>query len=136
LLGKPDRLAVNPHYRSGPKVQLFDRERAVAAERDPTWLAYQEKRAVRSVAATKAAETQRQALMEQIELMKIDVMRLPVERIMAESLASWRDWQTNRGNSLADGGLAPDDVRRRWALNYIRHELTRYDRYLVPVHKL
>jgi hypothetical protein len=31
----------------------------------------------------------------------------------------------------ADGSAAPPEVRERWAVNFIRHELTQYDSLLV-----
>ena len=33
FLGEPDKLGINPHYRTGPKVRLYNLKRVVEVER-------------------------------------------------------------------------------------------------------
>jgi hypothetical protein len=35
FLGEPDKLGINPHYRTGPKVRLYSLKRVVDVERTP-----------------------------------------------------------------------------------------------------
>jgi hypothetical protein len=54
LLGKPDQLMPNPHYRNGPKMRLYARVRVLQAEASPDFRAMQEGRAARRRGAQKA----------------------------------------------------------------------------------
>jgi hypothetical protein len=35
FLGEPDKLGINPHYRTGPKVRLYNLKRVVDVEKTP-----------------------------------------------------------------------------------------------------
>jgi len=54
LLGKPDQLMTNPHYRSGPKMRLYARARVLKAEASPDFRAVQALREARKRVEQKA----------------------------------------------------------------------------------
>jgi hypothetical protein len=35
FLGEPDKLGINPHYRTGPRVRLYNLKRVVDVEKSP-----------------------------------------------------------------------------------------------------
>lgn len=56
FLGQPNRLAPNPHYRSGPKMKLFTVERVEEAEQAPEVAAALAKASARRTVASKSAK--------------------------------------------------------------------------------
>jgi hypothetical protein len=54
LLGKPDQLTPNPHYRGGPKMRLYARARVLRAEVSADFRAMQEGREARKRVEQKA----------------------------------------------------------------------------------
>lgn len=54
LLGQPDQLMANPHYRSGPKMRLYARARVLKAEASPDFWAVQALREARKWVEPKA----------------------------------------------------------------------------------
>ncbi|MBX9980398.1 MAG: hypothetical protein K2Z76_12605 [Mycobacterium gordonae] len=42
FLGEPDALAMNPNYRTGPKMGLYELARVEAAERSESWQTWRE----------------------------------------------------------------------------------------------
>ena len=131
LLGAPDKAGVNPHYRSGPPVQLYLQERVSAAESRPEFTGYQASRDKRATASRDAADLKRDELLKRIDQLEITVARRPLAEVMRESLLAWRDHQRLRRNNFnVDSVNAPQEVRERWAVNFVRHELTAYDAFL------
>jgi hypothetical protein len=130
LLGAPDKTSPNPHRRSGPPMQLYSPDRVAEAEAHPDFVAYQTSRATRSAAALTVADSKRRELLHRIAEIEITIPQRPLDRLRRAALLSWQDGQAERGNYGADGADAPPDVLDRWAVNYIRHELTDYDRLL------
>jgi hypothetical protein len=134
LLGEPDQLAVNPRYRSGPKMKLWDAVRVAKAEQRPEWIGYQPQRAKRSAAGSKATEVKRDKLLSAVEQMPIAVQRLAPEEVIATSLRDWDEFRRRVGiGDRADASVAPREMQARWAVNYIRHTLTAYDGDLAAV---
>jgi hypothetical protein len=77
-------------------------------------------------------------LLERIDQITVTLHPVPLERLMALSL---RVWKERKARELAhsncdldrDGSNADLDTRRRWAVNFARHELTEYDHHLEEV---
>jgi hypothetical protein len=59
LLGDPDLLVDNPHYKSGGPMRLWRLQRAEAAEAGPEFAAQRETASRRCAGAAKAAETRK-----------------------------------------------------------------------------
>lgn len=122
FLSEP-QLVPNPHYRSAPPMQLWllkDVERVMRTKR---FKAAQEERATRSAGARKAVATKRQNTAEFVDAM---IERIHVKRKDSASKEFRR--HVLYGHEL-DGKIKdlPAEVYERWAVNYIRHKLTRYD---------
>jgi hypothetical protein len=56
ILGTPDRLAINPHYSSGPPMRLYRVERVLAAETTPEFEILLRSKEERKLSAAKAQE--------------------------------------------------------------------------------
>ena len=134
LLPEP-RLVRNPVYRSSSPMQIWEKEdveKAVNTERFREWLVGREKR---RKAAADAAETKRDKFLKELEL-RIGEIEIPVlskKDLYRESLESKRAWEYAHGNFDFYGEAADEATRNRWAVNYIRHELTDYERVLYEI---
>lgn len=76
LLGAPDRLSVNPRFRSAPHTRLYRAERVDAAERSEEFRKVAESAVRRSDAVRAELERRREAVLERIRTEPIDVPRL------------------------------------------------------------
>jgi len=136
-LGDPDRLAVNPHYKTGPMVRLYAIERVERTEQQDDVRAALEKiaatRPARKAASKKAAQARADALLEAIGRIQIQVRRIDLARLRTAAISHWQQRQADRGDYLADGHSADDATIRRWMENYVRHRLTRYDEIIAQL---
>lgn len=120
-LGDPDRLVSNPHYRSGPEMRLYEKKRVVRIEKRKKVLAaislVAERREKRSAAALKSCEIRREKLVaEQVSSVKTFFDDISLSKLI------------NLGMSRHEIYSKVDiDTKRRWAVNFARHELTEYD---------
>lgn len=145
-LGEPDKLAPNPHYRSGPKSQLYDMERVVKAELLPEfqeWHAVNsERRASRSTSAKKAADSRSSDLVTRCrEIVRIECLASlrqyqTFEELSDAAIQNWHNQKTvflNERNRFEElYGLeetpSPDsETLFRWVVNFVRHQLSSYD---------
>lgn len=130
-LGDPDKLAVNPHYRSGPMVRLYALARVERTEQqDDVRTALEHiaaRRPARQAASKKAAQAKADALVEAIARIDIKVRRIDLARLREAAIDHWESRKIDRGDYLADGHGADEATIRRWMENYVRHRLTEYD---------
>jgi len=129
LLGDHDQERRNPRYRSAAPMRLWLLERVIAGEEHAVFKNYQASRAKRSTASLATADRKRRELRQQVADLEITVPRCEASEILFASLSEWRSYQTSRGRD-ACGSDAPPNERQRWAVNYIRHNLTCYDETL------
>jgi hypothetical protein len=59
LLGEPDQLKCNPHYRSGPSMRMYAQDRVHKAEKRKAFVEHKAGREKRSQAALAAADKRR-----------------------------------------------------------------------------
>jgi hypothetical protein len=140
LLGEPDKLGINPHYKSGPPTRLYLQSRVEEAERSPKWISSQEGRDGRREAAALAVKTKTETLMAQIEQLVVRLPRLDNDELMSLAVrnknTSIPDWVIERGDArfavLEDLHPWPDydEFRDRICVNFLRHGATSYDRVL------
>lgn len=132
LLGEPDKLKVNYHYLTGPKIQLYEQQRAEKLESDDAWKKAQENREKRKASAQKAVETKRRKLIELINAVEIEVEELSLEHATELAIQSYNHRQSEIGNYNSIRASLDSDAAFlcRITRNYIRHELTSYDYYL------
>ncbi|MEY9990544.1 hypothetical protein ABIE67_002576 [Streptomyces sp. V4I8] len=137
LLGEPDLLRTNPHFRAAPQTRLYSIERVVAVERSEEFRAASAAAARRPAAARAAALHRRREVLLRIAAEPIEVPRLAPDRLAAlavehrnrleEERTSWR-WGHVPDPATVDG--ADPHALARWKVDYLRHRLTRYDKIL------
>jgi hypothetical protein len=133
LLGEPDELAVNPHYKSGPPMKLYDIVRVEAAEATAQFAQLRAVAERRSAASRSAAEKRRAALVERAASIRVTVPHFDREVLFKRALRAWERRRDERllFASSWDGDISdpPPDVERL-AVNFLRHECTHYERWL------
>lgn len=137
LLGEPDLLRTNPHFKSAPQTRLYAVERIEAAERSDEFRAVSAAAAKRSTAAKAAAQRRRREVVARIAAEPIDVPRLASRRLamLAVGHRNRRDEERayERWAHVPDPATvenADPSALERWKVNYLRHRLTRYDELL------
>jgi hypothetical protein len=115
-------------------VLLWDIARVTGAETRAEFIAYQEQRRKRSAVAAKTAERKREKLLAAIKQMPITVERHPPDNVLEAGRRDWENWQANRRNDYgASGRDTPLETPQRWAVNFIRHNLTSYNGRLATI---
>lgn len=135
-------LRPNPHYKSGAPMRLWYEDEVFEALNDPQLaaeIAAREKASEpRRKAAKKAVETKKAKTMRMVDI-EIAAIRvreiLPYKRLKRLAVRDRQDWydyqEEIRGRyEYRDADSAPEDTKRRWMVNYVRHNLTDYDETL------
>ena len=150
LLGEPDLLRVNPHFQAAPRIRLYRVERVEAAERSEEFRAVSAAAARRSAAARVAARRRRREVLARIAAEPIDVPRLAPHRLAAlavqhrdrreqEKEKEYEQEYERRGSPADDapvrGGSVDAVALDRWKVDYLLHQLARYDELLSGLHK-
>ncbi|WP_329351193.1 hypothetical protein OG226_36130 [Streptomyces sp. NBC_01261] len=130
LLGEPDLLRVNPHFRAAPRIRLYCVERVETAERSEEFRAVSAAAARRSAAARVAARRRRREVLARIAAEPIDVPRLAPQKLAALAV----EHRDRRDGERAYEQLVPPPegvvVLDRWKVDYLLHRLARYDKLL------
>lgn len=122
----------NPHYRMGPKMKLYLAKDVEKFMKTDIFLNYQESIKNRVNAAIKNANKRREENYRYIddEISKIIVKRVSLdelERLTLEAKLDWLLWTRDDFYGFDD---LSDETLARWMINYIRHNLTNYDKIL------
>lgn len=128
LLPEPE-LAVNPHYRSGPKMKLWDASIVESAMKTETFVKEMEKRNKRKESAKKAVQTKTSKLQLQVDefIKSVRISRIPVEKIRMAAIRDKQRWYDLNGIYDKFAEYADDATVKRWMVNYIRHNMVEYD---------
>ena len=126
-------LKKNPMYRSASPMKLYPEAEVFAVEVTPEFAAAKEKADKRKEGAKKAVRTKTDALRSDldrfIESIEIDVIPdKDLRRAAVEATQNWYD-ETEQYDKTAE--CADDTTVNRWCVNFIRHNLTRYDEKLM-----
>lgn len=138
LLPDPIRKPV-PHHPSYPHMMLWPVDLVQGVEKTPEYTAACEKASKRKVAAAKATETKSKKTQDEIALAqeKIKVKKLPTEAVMISAARARQDFYRRKNEMLCDeypdAQSADDNTKQRWAVNYVRHNLTCYDETLYDI---
>jgi hypothetical protein len=138
LLGEPDLLRVHPRFReAGPPIRLYRVDRVEAAERSEEFRTVAAAAARRSAAARATAQRRRREVLARIVAEPIDVPRLPPHRLAALAVEhrNRRDAEPahERWNHAPEPATVEGADRAaldRWKVDYLRHQLIRYDELL------
>ena len=131
LLGEPDDIKPNPHYRSGPAMKLYSSERVEEAEKSPEFIAAQEGRKARREAVAKSRRHQAQKIQDYLDSLEITVPAMGKNKLMRLAQEHYDD--RRQGDDYYDGGGDQEAFIARICVNYLRHELTSYEAHLAKV---
>ena len=127
-------LKTNPHYRSGPKMKLWDENTVLSVmETEEFKSAYNSSLIQRNKLSSTLTELNYQKKISQkkevealAKTVKISLFR--TEEIERDSLKLEEAHLADKGvRYLPNINYAPADFKIRWAVNHIRHNLTDYD---------
>lgn len=137
LLGEADDSRPNPFYASGADMRLWLRERTHQAERTEEWARRRTMADRRSAASKRAANAKRANLLEKVEQVQVQVPALDEDELRRRAITSFnrRAQEQAETRSRRGGWYGPEPVDEnsdpqfleRITVNYVRHELTRYD---------
>ena len=143
LLGEPDKLSPNPHYRSGPKMVLYllSRVESIEAKHQEVLDDAGQKRARRHDAAQKAVKTKRLRTKQKSLAAIKPLERLPLPELVQCACDSYNKLPLRRKTRQRDDWeddwdyrekkeASPDSDRLfldRICVNYLRHVILDYD---------
>ena len=138
FLPEPDKLAPNPHYRSGPPRKLYLESRVAEIEATDRFRIAARKAGRRKTAARKAVQTKLWTMEQYVAKLVVDVPL--VER--GELIQAACDHYNARRSPRTDGddgfcAATPESDHSfldRIAVNFIRHRLTRYEDRLIEIY--
>ena len=130
LLGEPDVVRRNSHYAKSAPMRLYDTARVASFEVSSEFLAAKAKAARRQCGAKTAVETKRAALMQQVLEMQVSVETRPEHWVRRAAIKAYNEWHWDEDGTAED---APAEFLERITVNFIRHNLTAYDRALEEV---
>jgi hypothetical protein len=133
LPGEPDRLSTNPNYRSGPQMRLYDLHRVEQIESQADVAAALAKASIhrefRGSLARAAAERSRSTQLQETDELDFFVPRRSPENVRLAAIKHYNE--RNAGGPERSAGPEDDSsFLNRITLNFIRHQLTDYDRIL------
>jgi hypothetical protein len=137
FLGEPDATAVNPHYRSGPRMQLYLLERVEKAEASPGFQEALTKARTRQKSAEKAVQTRTERTVALARQLEITVEKIPLSMLKKLAVEHWlahkieRGWYEERPRLEPWG--RPDPFRDRICVNFLRHQASEYETNLTIV---
>ena len=127
-------LKINPHYKSGPQMKLWIQSDVANAMKTAEFTNYQEQARKRREGAAKAVVTKETKLAQEVDkkIQQISVRIIDYGKLMQDTVQSKQDWyeyqaEMRESYDYRDASSADYATQQRWAVNYIRHELTEYD---------
>ena len=134
FLSKPDCTKPNPRYKCAADMKFYRDQRVQAVEQSDEWKRRRELAERRSDAAWAAAERRREDTERLIgELPTPEIEMKPLTTVRREAYHSWRRRRSFRGKETNPMTCIDEATLGRITVNYIRHELSEYDRLLHSV---
>ena len=133
FLRDPDAEKDNPIYKSAAPMKLYDMKRVLAAESEDRFKERKNKAENRSKTMKDVADLKKQELMEQIELMTFKIKVISQDNLIKNAIRSYNDFHemisVERNYYSFDYATTKSDkpFLERIEVNYIRHNLTKYD---------
>ena len=138
FLDPPDATRPNPHYKSAAPMRLYAATRVEAVESCEDWRLAADRSRARSEAGKAVATRKADELIERAEQLPITVTRLPLDQLQKRAITSYNAfhekvlWEGGNDYEKADVQSDPAFLSRI-TVNYIRHSLTAYNKYLQEV---
>lgn len=133
----PDLLKQNPFYKKASQMKLYLTKSIEELENTEQFIKLIEKSAKRKKSAIKSVEKKTNNLINYVESLKITVQKISLERLKKYAIANYNDFESHK--SAWDHNYEPNyyepndydsDFLARIQVNYIRHQLTSYDKEL------
>lgn len=131
LLGKEDAQRRNPCYRGAAPQRLYGRARVLTAEGSLDFEAARAKGAVRAERSRAIAERKKTLLLEEIAQLKIHIRPMDPQTLHKRAVGHYHRRQLERLDY--DPGNPQGQMLDRLCVNFVRHELTRYDEHLAEL---
>jgi hypothetical protein len=125
FLPKADKLATNPHYKSGPPMRLYYVARVEAIEASPEFIAQKEQLSPRREAAARAVATKRAKMDAYLEEIEITVPELGRDSLIDQACKHYNAKNWDRDNCASSS--SDPEFLDRICVNYLRHVLTEYE---------
>lgn len=128
----PPELVPNSIYRNAAPIKLWNKTDVLQVMETEDFKLAKEKADKRRDACEKAVKTKEKRLQEECvkKIKLISVKYLPDETLRRETLDAKQSWNYQHDNCDTSVYGADEKVIKRWVVNYIRHNLTAYDRDL------
>ena len=133
FLGDADAEKDNPMYRSAPPMKLYAMSRVLATESEDSFVARKAKAESRSNKMKNVADMKKHELMEQIDKMELKIKVISEDSLIKNAIKNYNDFhemmEMERNNFSFDYATPKSDkiFLERIEVNYIRHNLTKYD---------
>lgn len=131
LLGSPDEIKKIRVHGISVMAHFYDEEKVIAAELSKQFSDAQESLQKHKNAARKATETKISNLLNEVEAMTINVDKYSIDTIIKKAIHSYNDW--NRESENYASKSSDEIFLERITVNYIRHNMTQYDKNLEHV---
>lgn len=120
---------VNPHRKSGPPMKLYLMARVKRIELRKTWIAWQAGSTVRKQSSAEAVHTKKEKLQEYVDSIVIEVPQMTEEELTSRAIMHYNDMRSGTEKDRAYASSSRDFLDRI-SVNYLRHELTKYEQHL------
>jgi hypothetical protein len=135
FLPTPDKIATNPHYKCAAPMRLYLTSRVQEIEAAGDFKSQLERAQQRKQAASRAVETKRERLRERLAQIIIAVPTLPQDELIEAACTHYNsrklDLLLDRGHTYTPATPNSDEwFLHRITVNYIRHQLSSYERQL------
>ena len=125
-IGAPDKTAVNPHFRTGPPMLLYERGRVKKWIEENQDIIHRSRK--RKVPAPPSAATKTKKTRHQVESADFDVPVMEKDLLMEKACAHYNSLWNARGtcNKCASKDDDPEFIKRI-CINYLRHQVSGYE---------
>lgn len=144
FLGSPEETRKNPHYLSGPPMQLWRVETVCEAEQDPEFIAWKAKHDCRREDLKRRAVEQhkqrRSLLMEWVDSLAIEVPKYSKAQLFKFAIENYNELWSSRGEFEKlihqDFKELDPEFLHRITINALLHALSDYEYHLTQVEGL
>jgi HJR/Mrr/RecB family endonuclease len=144
FLGPPEDTQKNPHYRSGPPMQLWYLETVEEAEKNQEFIDWKAKHDCRRDSlrerAVKQHQQKKSLLMEWVDSLSVEVPKYKEERLFQFAVENYNDLWSSRGKYekiiYEDFRTLDPEFLHRITVNALLHSLSDYEYHLARVEGL
>lgn len=136
FLPEPDMVKKNPMYSSASPVKLYKIKKVKKIEKNVGFQEAVERAKIRSEKMANIALSKKNKLLEQIDNMEFSIKVIPIKTVLVNSIKSYNEFHEEISMEYGHFDFRPVDAKadsdflERIEVNYIRHNLTEYDREL------